>query len=723
MAIIKNYILNGNTGTYNDVKKTFVPNTVTQTQTVDLQPINDALLLKADKSVVDAINLVIPTKAKQTDLDTLKTKVDALPKNVNVISSTWDLPTHTLTLTLSDASTIVQVITETPVSTIDNVLNNTSSKAVENKVIKAKNDLQDTEISKKENIINKATDLTLVNDIKYPTTKAIKIELDKKKNLADLVTVIRDTATVTDVNYPSEKAVRTLFDSLKITGIYKGSASTLALLPVGVNGDWAILNTLDGANKAGIYVTDGTTYSLDMEIQSFLVLTDAQLQDIADVTVGTIKGGKALYDREQALKGTISQAVTGVEEIAKSWDAKTLNIATQNIINAYKFWNKDVGSYGDGSITINRPDERIVISPIDLKLYKAKVDKVGLNKEPSVNLTEWELIETNRLRGNPVNDIITLKSLNAKEFELRLVKANKKEYVFKKTASLTTSELNDIDNIDDNAGTGKWVHSIKTSVIGKFSELLFQYPPNDYFPFDTNPKYYDTGFDSVNASEVIITFRGQNSNETQASLTLNIEDKTQASNIFYGRQYGYDVVGSIINWSPFTFSLRSPDNHRGILLDAKFYKQTELSTTLDPNNMTVSNPNEADTLKVLKPNGDGTATFKSLPKPKAILDYSTTEQDTGRKWIDGKPIYQKTYNKSIPNNGGNLILGSGLDRLIRIEGNILNASGSLQKPISMGVDNDGTITAYFNSGSVIVSQTWNSNGVTHIEATIFYTKK
>lgn len=25
------------------------------------------------------------------------------------------------------------------------------------------------------------------------------------------------------------------------------------------------------------------------------------------------------------------------------------------------------------------------------------------------------------------------------------------------------------------------------------------------------------------------------------------------------------------------------------------------------------------------------------------IDYSTTEQDTGRKWIDGKPIYQKTF--------------------------------------------------------------------------------
>lgn len=32
-------------------------------------------------------------------------------------------------------------------------------------------------------------------------------------------------------------------------------------------------------------------------------------------------------------------------------------------------------------------------------------------------------------------------------------------------------------------------------------------------------------------------------------------------------------------------------------------------------------------------------------------DYSTTEQDTGAKWIDGKAIYKKTINFGVmPNN-------------------------------------------------------------------------
>ena len=40
------------------------------------------------------------------------------------------------------------------------------------------------------------------------------------------------------------------------------------------------------------------------------------------------------------------------------------------------------------------------------------------------------------------------------------------------------------------------------------------------------------------------------------------------------------------------------------------------------------------------------------PQTVSDMDYSTSEQDTGRKWIDGKPIYQKTINTgTLPQNG------------------------------------------------------------------------
>jgi len=37
-----------------------------------------------------------------------------------------------------------------------------------------------------------------------------------------------------------------------------------------------------------------------------------------------------------------------------------------------------------------------------------------------------------------------------------------------------------------------------------------------------------------------------------------------------------------------------------------------------------------------------------------IIDYSTTEQNTGRKWIDGKPIYQITFSVNITFGSGNI---------------------------------------------------------------------
>lgn len=48
------------------------------------------------------------------------------------------------------------------------------------------------------------------------------------------------------------------------------------------------------------------------------------------------------------------------------------------------------------------------------------------------------------------------------------------------------------------------------------------------------------------------------------------------------------------------------------------------------------------------------------------IDYSTTEQDTGLKWIDGKPIYQKTF--VISDNNYVDISGLNIDTFVVITG-------------------------------------------------------
>jgi hypothetical protein len=43
----------------------------------------------------------------------------------------------------------------------------------------------------------------------------------------------------------------------------------------------------------------------------------------------------------------------------------------------------------------------------------------------------------------------------------------------------------------------------------------------------------------------------------------------------------------------------------------------------------------------------GDSSYNIYQKPNSNINYSTTEQNTGRKWIDGRYIYQKTFAKQI----------------------------------------------------------------------------
>ena len=62
-------------------------------------------------------------------------------------------------------------------------------------------------------------------------------------------------------------------------------------------------------------------------------------------------------------------------------------------------------------------------------------------------------------------------------------------------------------------------------------------------------------------------------------------------------------------------------------------------------------------------------------------DYSTEETDTGKHWIDGKPIYQKTFSVNLPSSGeftpqALASLGSDVETVINFEGFIKIVSDS-----------------------------------------------
>lgn len=142
----------------------------------------------------------------------------------------------------------------------------------------------------------------------------------------------------------------------------------------------------------------------------------------------------------------------------------------------------------------------------------------------------------------------------------------------------------------------------------------------------------------------------------------------------------------------------------------------------------------ADNGKVL---GVVAGSWNKMDVPSGEVDYSTSEQDTGRKWIDGKPIYQKTVVKSdnITSGVDNAVLHGidNIDEVIDYDGIMIESSGystKMTQPVASASSSTSNVNAtyagyvnfvgktdfLYTLGTVIVNQ------VSKIVVTIYYTK-
>lgn len=141
----------------------------------------------------------------------------------------------------------------------------------------------------------------------------------------------------------------------------------------------------------------------------------------------------------------------------------------------------------------------------------------------------------------------------------------------------------------------------------------------------------------------------------------------------------------------------------------------------------------ADNGKVL---GVVEGSWNKMDAPAGGVNYSTTEQDTGLKWIDGKTIYQKTVVKSdsITSGVDNAVLHGidNIDEVIDYDAVMIETSGYSTKTtvpvasVTSAIDVNATYAAFVNfvgktdflytMGNVIVNQ------VSKIVVTIYYTK-
>ena len=113
--------------------------------------------------------------------------------------------------------------------------------------------------------------------------------------------------------------------------------------------------------------------------------------------------------------------------------------------------------------------------------------------------------------------------------------------------------------------------------------------------------------------------------------------------------------------------------------------------------------------------------------PAGGIDYSTEEQDTGLKWIDGSPIYQKTIECGAPpnNNIKQIAHGiTGLNFVVEMFGTGVDSiTGWL--PIPLVQATSGTtyqIKIVATASNIEISTGTNLSSVTNIYVTLRYTK-
>ena len=114
--------------------------------------------------------------------------------------------------------------------------------------------------------------------------------------------------------------------------------------------------------------------------------------------------------------------------------------------------------------------------------------------------------------------------------------------------------------------------------------------------------------------------------------------------------------------------------------------------------------------------------------------YSTSEIKTNATWIDGKPIYKKTFVVSIPSSGNVVTFQHGVNNLgffVKSEGVAMSSNGTTARFLPDFYINDDNISGVFgcaiyggslSSGNVDITYgSWYRGGTVY--ATLYYTKK
>lgn len=118
----------------------------------------------------------------------------------------------------------------------------------------------------------------------------------------------------------------------------------------------------------------------------------------------------------------------------------------------------------------------------------------------------------------------------------------------------------------------------------------------------------------------------------------------------------------------------------------------------------------------------GDASYNVYQKLNTNINYSTTEQNTGLKWIDGKPIYQKTYVNVNLSNNQDIVLDSNVSAM-QLLSYIIDFCG-IPNTLTKHIENTSDTLYIDNRGLIYyINRTtpwWNELNKANI--TVYYTK-
>lgn len=205
-----------------------------------------------------------------------------------------------------------------------------------------------------------------------------------------------------------------------------------------------------------------------------------------------------------------------------------------------------------------------------------------------------------------------------------------------------------------------------------------------------------------------------------STTTFNVTNGTSIASIEYTSSSGnvdtYTVT--LTDGSATTFNVTNGEDYT-VPTDGVIYYDGD---TVPDGYEETSAPSGSGAYATIDDNTASVATTYSSSKIEQLIsgiggggvDYSTSEQDTGLKWVDGKPIYQKTFLNI--NNGAWVYLPSNIETVIDKRGMFKRGA------YFYGLDDATKITSISidtSSGVMII----NANVVMdNCQATLWYTK-